>query len=138
MLSERILEPRYSSPVSRLPQERKGQKLISTGILQHWRASEGVVSDRILYGSVFTLAIGSNFGAYSFVYVSSSFNRGAITQNADIQLLSLFGWPVMEEHSTSEGVGDFAKGVYQVEYSAVDCHCLGWMFGRCGRGLRHV
>lgn len=39
------------------------------GILQQWRASQGVVSDRILYGSVFTLAVGSNFGAYSFVYV---------------------------------------------------------------------
>lgn len=42
-----------------------------SGVLQTWRASHGGnVSPRVLYGSVFALAVGSNFGAYSFVWVA--------------------------------------------------------------------
>jgi len=72
------------------------------------------------------------------VYVSLFIDRAVCIQNADIQLLSLIGRSALEEYPTSEGVGDFSKGVYQVEYGAGDCYCLGWMSGRRRGGLRHV
>ncbi|ORX39642.1 hypothetical protein BD324DRAFT_640872 [Kockovaella imperatae] len=48
-----------------------GATIMLSRILQQWVATEGNVSQRVLYGSVFALAVGSNFGAYSFVFSAS-------------------------------------------------------------------
>ncbi|KAL7423611.1 hypothetical protein Q5752_001192 [Cryptotrichosporon argae] len=47
-----------------------GATVLLARVLEQWRAAE-TVSDRSLYGAVFALAIGTNFGAYSFVYPAS-------------------------------------------------------------------
>ncbi|WRT66863.1 uncharacterized protein IL334_003826 [Kwoniella shivajii] len=47
-----------------------GATILLARVLQYW-ATTRTVSDRSLYGAVFTLAVGSNFGAYSFVFSAS-------------------------------------------------------------------
>ncbi|WVR04956.1 hypothetical protein IAU60_001968 [Kwoniella sp. DSM 27419] len=47
-----------------------GATILLARVLQYW-ATTRAVSDRELYGAVFTLAVGSNFGAYSFVFSAS-------------------------------------------------------------------
>ncbi|KAK8870032.1 hypothetical protein IAR55_000602 [Kwoniella newhampshirensis] len=47
-----------------------GATILLARVLQHW-ATTRTVSDRSLYGAVFSLAVGSNFGAYSFVFSAS-------------------------------------------------------------------
>jgi hypothetical protein len=42
-----------------------GATILLSRVLQHWSTNNSV-SDRILYGSVYTLALGSNYGAFSF------------------------------------------------------------------------
>jgi hypothetical protein len=72
LLSRKLGHPLYLftslSPVSIIRWINGEPELMRTctGILQQW-SNQGQVSNRILYGSVFTLAVGSNFGAYSFV-----------------------------------------------------------------------
>lgn len=52
-----------------------GATVLLSRVLQEWQArvAQGgaQVDKRVLYGSVFTLAVGSNFGAYSFVFPAS-------------------------------------------------------------------
>nr|XP_018264148.1 uncharacterized protein I303_04030 [Kwoniella dejecticola CBS 10117]OBR86306.1 hypothetical protein I303_04030 [Kwoniella dejecticola CBS 10117] len=43
-----------------------GATILLARVLQHWGTTR-TVSDRSLYGAIFSLAVGSNFGAYSFV-----------------------------------------------------------------------
>ncbi|WWD15676.1 hypothetical protein CI109_100098 [Kwoniella shandongensis] len=47
-----------------------GATILLARVLQYW-ATTRTVSDRSLYGAVFSLAVGSNFGAYSFVFSAS-------------------------------------------------------------------
>ena len=101
------------------------------GILQHWRANEGEVSNRILYGSVFTLAVGSNFGAYSFVYVNSSpLSARPMLMN---QVLSIISWIAMAKHLTSKRTCGLFHRIHQMEYRPCDYYHVGGVFGgRCG------
>ncbi|ORY32076.1 hypothetical protein BCR39DRAFT_58188 [Naematelia encephala] len=49
-----------------------GATVLLSRVLQQWQADNGGdVSNRTLYGAVFALAVGSNFGAYSFVFSGS-------------------------------------------------------------------
>jgi len=48
-----------------------GATVLLSRLLQQWEATHSPVSPRTLYGAVFSLAIGSNFGAYSFVFSAS-------------------------------------------------------------------
>ncbi|KAI9638459.1 uncharacterized protein MKK02DRAFT_22429 [Dioszegia hungarica] len=49
-----------------------GATVLLSRVLQQWVSiRSGAVSNRQLYGSVFALAVGSNFGAYSFVFPAS-------------------------------------------------------------------
>ena len=41
--------------------------LTLVGVMQQWAVLQPDVSERTFFGAVFALAIGSNFGAYSFV-----------------------------------------------------------------------
>ncbi|WWC85208.1 uncharacterized protein L201_000067 [Kwoniella dendrophila CBS 6074] len=47
-----------------------GATILLARVLQYWGMTR-TVSERSLYGAVFTLAVGSNFGAYSFVFSAS-------------------------------------------------------------------
>lgn len=53
-----------------------GATILLSRVLQQWQSTAAPVSDRELYGAVFALAVGSNFGAYSFVCVFSVFDIG--------------------------------------------------------------
>jgi Na+/H+ antiporter NhaD/arsenite permease-like protein len=44
-----------------------GATILLSRVLQFWEQEYGPVSRRTLYAAVYTLAVGSNFGAYSFV-----------------------------------------------------------------------
>ncbi|OXC64368.1 hypothetical protein AYX13_06184 [Cryptococcus neoformans] len=48
-----------------------GATILLARIIQSWATTQTAVSDRSLYSAVFTLAVGSNFGAYSFVFSAS-------------------------------------------------------------------
>ncbi|GFZ46418.1 hypothetical protein JCM24511_04665 [Saitozyma sp. JCM 24511] len=48
-----------------------GATVLLSRVLQEWQATTPDVSSRTLYGAVFALAVGSNFGAYSFVFPAS-------------------------------------------------------------------
>ena len=44
-----------------------GATILLSRVLQQWsQNSNAVVSERILYGSLYTLALGSNYGAFSY------------------------------------------------------------------------
>ncbi|WWC69727.1 uncharacterized protein I206_103670 [Kwoniella pini CBS 10737] len=47
-----------------------GATILLARVLQYW-ATTRIVSNRSLYGAIFSLAVGSNFGAYSFVFSAS-------------------------------------------------------------------
>lgn len=46
-----------------------GATILLSRVLQQWSQNTPDVSNRILYGSIFTLALGSNYGAFSYTYV---------------------------------------------------------------------
>ncbi|WVW83450.1 hypothetical protein I302_105471 [Kwoniella bestiolae CBS 10118] len=48
-----------------------GATILLARVLQHWSTTHQEVSNRSLYGAIFALAVGSNFGAYSFVFSAS-------------------------------------------------------------------
>ncbi|KGB80294.1 hypothetical protein I307_05781 [Cryptococcus deuterogattii 99/473] len=48
-----------------------GATILLARVIQSWATTQTAVSDRSLYSAVFTLAVGSNFGAYSFVFSAS-------------------------------------------------------------------
>jgi hypothetical protein len=43
-----------------------GATILLSRVLQQWHATHPDVSRRILYGSIYTLALGSNYGAFSY------------------------------------------------------------------------
>ena len=47
--------------------QKRDSAELRAGVLQQWQSTHSPVSPRTLYGAVFALAVGSNFGAYSFV-----------------------------------------------------------------------
>ncbi|KAI5452409.1 hypothetical protein NCC49_000968 [Naganishia albida] len=47
-----------------------GATILLSRVLQEW-STNNAVSDRVLYGSVYTLALGSNYGAFSFTFSAS-------------------------------------------------------------------
>ncbi|KAK4683915.1 hypothetical protein P7C73_g6294, partial [Tremellales sp. Uapishka_1] len=48
-----------------------GATILLSRVLQQWHALQPDISQRSLYGSIFSLAIASNYGAYSFVFSAS-------------------------------------------------------------------
>ncbi|OCF55111.1 hypothetical protein L486_07222 [Kwoniella mangroviensis CBS 10435] len=48
-----------------------GATILLARVLQYWGTTYQNVSNRSLYGAIFALAVGSNFGAYSFVFSAS-------------------------------------------------------------------
>lgn len=48
-----------------------GATILLSRMMQQWEATHGNVSQRVLYASVYTLAIGSNYGAFSYTFSAS-------------------------------------------------------------------